>query len=68
MGKWNATSNLNYQDLGSALGGGVFSKPAYFNKTLYYGAVNDSVRAFPITNARVATTASSKTAKTFAYP
>jgi hypothetical protein len=68
MGKWNSSSNKNYQDIGSALGGSVFSMPAYFNGTLYYGAVGDSVKAFPIVNARVASTPSSKTAKTFPYP
>ena len=42
--------------------------PAYFNNTLYYGAVGDSIRAFPIVNARVAAAAASRTARTFAYP
>ena len=33
MGKWNASSNQNYQDISGALGGSVFSMPAYFNNT-----------------------------------
>ena len=48
--------------------GSVFSMPAYFNGTLYYGSVGDSIKAFPIASARVASTPSSKTAKTFPYP
>ena len=48
MGKWNASSNQIYQDINGALSGSVFSKPAYFNGTLYYGASGDSVKAFPI--------------------
>jgi hypothetical protein len=67
MGKWNSSSNQIYQDLTGALGGAVFSMPAYFNNTIYYGASGDSIKAFPIVNARVAS-ASSRTARTFAYP
>ena len=51
MGKFNAGSNNIYQDLTGVLGGGVFSMPAYFNGTLYYGAVGDAIKAFKITNA-----------------
>ena len=38
MGKWNASTNQIYQDISRALGGSVFSMPAYFNNTVYYGA------------------------------
>jgi hypothetical protein len=46
----------------------VFSMPAYFNGTLYYGAVGDTLRALPIVNAHVATAASSRSAATFPFP
>jgi len=68
MGKWNSSANLNYQDLTGALGGGVWSTPAYFNGTLYYGASGDALKAFPIVNARVAGTAATRSARTFTYP
>jgi hypothetical protein len=68
MGKWNPSSNQIYQDITGALSGGVFSMPAYFNGTVYYGASGDGIRAFPITNARLASTASSRTARAFGYP
>jgi hypothetical protein len=68
MGKWNASINQVYQDISGALSGGVFSMPAYFNGTVYYGASGDSIKAFPVVNARVASTASSRSARTFAYP
>jgi hypothetical protein len=68
MGKFNSTSDNIYQEIPGALGGQVFSKPAVFNDTVYYGAVSDSIRAFPIANAMLATTASSKTSHTFTYP
>ena len=38
MGKWNASSNQIYQDISGALNGSVFSKPVYFNNTVYYAA------------------------------
>ena len=68
MGKWNASSNLIYQDITGALGGAVFSMPAYFNGKLYYGASGDALKAFPIVNARLSSTAASRSARTFAYP
>jgi hypothetical protein len=69
MGKWNSSSNLIYQEITGALSsGGVFSMPAYFDGTLYYGASGDSVKAFSISNARLSSTPASKSARTFAYP
>ena len=68
MGKWNASTNQVYQDISGALGSSVFSKPSYFNGVLYYGAVSQQLKAFPIATARVATSASSQSAVTFTYP
>ena len=68
MGKWNASSNQNYQDISGALGGSVFSMPAYFNNTLYYGASGAKLKAFGIASARVSATAASSSAVSFTYP
>jgi hypothetical protein len=68
MGKFNAGSNNIYQELSGVLGGGIFSMPAYFNGTLYYGAVGDAIKAFKITNAILATGPASQTSNTFRYP
>jgi hypothetical protein len=68
MGKFNAGSNNIYQELSGVLGGGIFSMPAYFNGTLYYGAVGDAIKAFKITNAMLATGPASQTSNTFRYP
>jgi len=68
MGKFNASANQNYQDISGALGGSVFSMPAYFNGTLYYGAAGARLKAFPVTSARVGSTLSSQSATSFAYP
>ncbi|MBA2584918.1 MAG: hypothetical protein H0U99_00335 [Chthoniobacterales bacterium] len=72
MGKFvpNATDNSYvYQDVSnSVLGSGVWSAPAFFNNRLYYGAVNERLRAFPFANARIALAAQSQTATAFTYP
>jgi hypothetical protein len=68
MGKFNSGSNSVYQQINGQLTGGVFSKPSYFNRTVYYGAVGDSIKAFPISAAKLATTPSSHTSQTFPYP
>jgi hypothetical protein len=77
MGKFNPARNAIYEEIPSTgeedskgLGGsgGVYSAPAYFHHTLYYGAVDDSLRAFPIAHGWVAAPAASKTAVTFGYP
>ncbi|HEV3063634.1 MAG TPA: hypothetical protein VGY48_35675 [Vicinamibacterales bacterium] len=68
MSKWNPSTNQNYQDISGGLSGGVFATPAYFNGTVYYGAVGDAIKAFPITAARLATTAATRSAHTFGYP
>ena len=68
MGKWHSSSNQIYQEITGALGGGVFSMPAYFDGTVYYGASGDSLKAFSISNARLSSTPASRSARTFAYP
>ncbi|HKV24890.1 MAG TPA: hypothetical protein VJN93_09900 [Candidatus Acidoferrum sp.] len=68
MGKFNATSDQIYQEITGQLGGAVFSMPAYFNGTVYYGAVGDHLKAFPVTNAKLAAVPSSESTATFAYP
>ena len=68
MGKFNPSDNSRlYQDLGAVLGS-VFSMPAYFNNTIYYGAVSDTLKAFPIASARVAGSPSSQSSISFPFP
>jgi hypothetical protein len=71
MGKFNlhtSTDTNIYQEVTGALAGRVFSTPAYFNGVLYYGAMVDALKAFPLTNAKLATSPSSQSAITFVYP
>jgi hypothetical protein len=68
MGKFNGNADNIYQLITGQLNGGEFAKPSYFNNVVYYGAVNDSVKAFPISNALLATSPSSHSANSFGYP
>jgi hypothetical protein len=69
MGKFNTKNDSGiYQELDKSLAGGVWASPAYFQNTVYFGAVGDSLKAFSIANAKLVGTPSSKTAATFAYP
>jgi hypothetical protein len=68
MGKFNANTDQIYQEISGQLGGGVFSMPATFNNTVYYGAVGDALKAFPVVNAQLAGTPSSQSTHGFGYP
>jgi hypothetical protein len=68
MGKFNGGADNIYQLITGQLSGGVYAKPSYFNGTVYYGAVNDTIKAFPVTNGLLATSPSSHSAHSFAYP
>jgi hypothetical protein len=70
MGKFNASTNNSqiWQYLPGALGGGIWSTPAYFNGSLYYGPVGNNLLALPVVNAMVSGTPSSQSPSTFNYP
>lgn len=70
MGKFNPNGDAAiYQEVTSnGLGGGVFAAPAYFNGSIYYGAVGDSLKQFALNAARLATPAASQSATSFGYP
>ena len=50
------------------MSGLVYSTPAYFNGVIYYSADGDTLKAFPLTNALMATTPSSQSAVRFPHP
>ncbi len=68
MGKFNSGVDNIYQLIPGELSGAEFGKPSYFNNTVYYGAVGDTLKAFPITNAKQAMTPASHSPTNFAYP
>ncbi len=69
MGKFNPNNdNAIYQEIDGVLGGGVWSMPAYFNGSVYYGAEGNKLMQFSFTNARLSTTPVSRSSATFSYP
>jgi hypothetical protein len=68
MGKFNSSTDNIYQQISGALGGGVWDKPSYFNNTVYYCANGDNLKAFPISNALLATSPSSQSTESYGYP
>jgi len=68
MGKFNSGSDTIYQQLNGQLGGGMWAKPSYFNGTVYYGAVNDVIKAFQIASGRLSSSPSSQGSHQFGYP
>ncbi|SAL60142.1 PQQ enzyme repeat protein [Caballeronia peredens] len=68
MGKYNPNANGNWQTLVGTLAGGIWGSSAYYNGVVYYGGLNDSLKALPIANAKLAATAASRSPTTFPYP
>ncbi len=67
MGRFNSGADNIYQQINGQIGG-VWSKPSYFNNTVYYGAVGDHLKAFPITSAKLSATPATQSSNSFAYP
>ena len=68
MGKYNSGSNSIWQDLVNVLPGGVWSTPAYFNKTVYYGDVGGGLKAFSLNGSLKLTLPPAQTTTSFGYP
>jgi hypothetical protein len=69
MGKFNPSNNNQiWQELGGALPGGIWSTPAWFNGTVYYGPVGSPLLAFKVTSAKLVNPPSSQSGATFGYP
>ena len=64
LGKWQPGSdNQVVQSISKAVES-EFGNPAYFNKTIYFCAAGDNIRAFPVNNAALGAVSIS----TFVYP
>jgi hypothetical protein len=68
MGRYNSNTNLIWQELQGALSGGIWSTPAAFNGTVYYGPNGGALRAFALKAAQLSATPSSSTSVSFTYP
>ncbi len=72
LGKFNpstSTPDSNvYQKITGQLSGRNYTTPVFFNGVLYFGSDGDQLKAFPFTQARMATSPSSHSSATFAHP
>jgi hypothetical protein len=68
MGKFSSSSNNIYQELAGALPGGIWSMPAAYNGSIYYGPVGSPILRFVFQNAKLLHTPAAKTANAFSYP
>jgi outer membrane protein assembly factor BamB len=68
MGRFNSSANSIWQQLTGVLGGGIWSTPAYFNGTLYYGPSGGALLAFTVSSARLSSSPSSMSGNAFGYP
>jgi len=55
------------QELTSAVGGGIWSMPAYWNNNVYFWGTNDYLKAFGLSNGRL-TTSTSHSSMSLAFP
>ena len=66
MGKWNPLNdNAIYQKLEAATNFGIFSTPAVWNNTIYYGPEYAPITAYRISNGFITTTPFSKSGTIF---
>jgi hypothetical protein len=74
MGKFNPSANQIYQELAGIFPGvggnqpGVYAAPAYFNGTLYYGAVGHTIMAFKIADGLLPAAPTAQSSNSFPYP
>ena len=68
MGGFNSVGNDIWQQVSGSLGGSVYSTPAWFNGTLYYGAVSATLKSYTLSAAKVPATPTSQSALKYPYP
>jgi hypothetical protein len=68
MGRFSPNTDAIFQQMTTAVGGGVFSSPAWFNGTMYYGAVGDVLRAFSFSGGQFSMIPSSQSSHAFGFP
>ncbi len=68
MGKFHSSLNAIYQEVDGALPGGVWSVPAYFNGSVYYGPQGYNLLQFKFSQAKLASSPASKSGTFFTYP
>jgi outer membrane protein assembly factor BamB len=68
MGKFDSNADHICQERVGQITGPMFAAPAYFDNTVYFGSIGDSIKAFSISNAALSATPTSKTPNSFGGP
>jgi uncharacterized protein (TIGR03437 family) len=68
MGGFQPADSQIVQSIPGALPSGLWGNPAYFNRTVYFAGVSDSLKAFPITNGQLTQAPASESVAQFGYP
>jgi len=68
MGRFHPEGDRIWQELPAALPAGIWSTPAYFHDTLYYGAVGAPLKAFSFHQARLSSQPQSQSPSAFPAP
>jgi outer membrane protein assembly factor BamB len=68
MGKYSENNSNIYQQVAGVLPNLIFSTPAYFNNTVYYGPSGSPIEAFAFGNAKLSANPTAKTPTSFTYP
>ena len=69
MGKFSPQNDSAiYQELDGALPGGIWSMPAYYNGSVYFGEVGGPIQQFQFSKALLPATPTSATGTSFPYP
>ncbi len=68
LGGYNSSGDVVVQNLPNSVGvNGAWSTPAYWNGTVYYWGVNDTLKAFPVVNGLL-TGPTAVSTDTYGYP
>jgi hypothetical protein len=69
MGKYNSSGNSQiWQQVSGALPAGIWSTPAYFSSTVYYGDSGATLKAFALSAAKIQSAPQSQSQTQFSYP
>lgn len=68
LGEFNSSSDSQIVQSFSGAINGLFGNPAYFNYMLYFCGSGDELKAFPVSNAQMATSPQSQSRSTFPFP
>jgi hypothetical protein len=68
MGHYNSSNNTQIVQASVSAIGGSFGTPAYFNKTIYYQANGDRLKAFAVTNGAMSSTAIHRSSTSIGFP